>query len=177
MEYKVINKQNNSRDCVICGLRNSSSLKTQFFELENKTVAGIFMGREEHQSYNNRMHGGMISAILDETIGRAMQINNPDIWAVTGELKIRFKKPVPLGVMLKAVGKITAESSRSFTGVGFIEDEEGNLLATASGMYVKLPIETIAEGGMSNEDWFCCPLKQDPKAIDVKNMDILDRIN
>ena len=177
MKYKVIKKQNNSCDCIVCGLNNNSSVKTQFYELSNKTVVGFFVGGEEHQSYNNRMHGGIITGILDEVIGRAIQIDYPEVWAVTGEIKVRFKKPVPLGVLLKAVGKVTENSSKIFKGTGFIEDEAGNMLATASATYVKLNIDTIVEGGMNEKDWFLSPLKQDPKTVEINNMQVLDSIS
>jgi len=36
-----------------------------------------------HQGYPNHMHGGMISAVLDETLGRAVQIYDTGIWGVT----------------------------------------------------------------------------------------------
>ena len=107
MKCKVLKKQNNSDMCIVCGVENDASLKSVFYELEGGLIAGVTTPKDIHQSYPNRMHGGMISALLDETLGRAVQIGKPDIWAVTGELSVRFKKPVPLDKPVICVGKIT----------------------------------------------------------------------
>ena len=76
-----------------------------------------FTGPEHHQGYPGRMHGGVITAILDETIGRAIMIRYGEaIWGVTAELNVRFRKPVPLDVELTAVGRITSEDQPAFRG-------------------------------------------------------------
>lgn len=73
---KITGKQHNSNLCFICGLQNISGLKASFFETEGKELIATFMPTEEHQSYSGRLHGGIASAILDETIGRAIVIGD-----------------------------------------------------------------------------------------------------
>ena len=73
--------------------------------MENNTVVSIFEYRDIHQSYPSRTHGGLISAMLDEIAGRAIWIYEP-VWGVTTNLQVKFRKPVPYGVKLKAVGEI-----------------------------------------------------------------------
>jgi len=143
---KVAKKQNNSEDCLICGINNPFGLKAPFYEMENGEVITIFKFKNEHQSYPGRAHGGMISAMLDELIGRAIWITNPTIWGVTMTLNIKYRKPVPLEAELKGIGKITSETSRTFTGEGKIYDLNGNVLAEGTATYMKLPLNKIAEG-------------------------------
>jgi len=82
-------------------------------------VLARFTGRDHHQGYPNRMHGGVIAAILDETIGRAIMARGTlRIWGVTKEIRVRYRQPVPLGIELTAVGRITAEDERIFEGTG-----------------------------------------------------------
>jgi acyl-coenzyme A thioesterase PaaI-like protein len=72
MRYHVIGKQPNSKMCLVCGLKNALGLKAAFYELENSELLAVCEPLEEHQSYPSRLHGGIVAALLDETIGRAI---------------------------------------------------------------------------------------------------------
>ena len=75
---KVIKKQTNSKMCLICGIENEAGLKASFYEMEDNTLIALVKGKEIHQSYPNRMHGGVISALIDESVGRAIWILEPE---------------------------------------------------------------------------------------------------
>jgi acyl-coenzyme A thioesterase PaaI-like protein len=155
MKYKVLSSQNVSKNCIVCGVEGKLSLRTQFFVLENGWLAGVPRALFEHQSFPGRMHGGVIAALLDETVGRAYQIARPDDWAVTAELVTRYRKPVPLDQKIYVVGRITSDSSRLFTGEGkIILAETGEVLAAATAKYFKLPVASIADAGFLHTDWF-----------------------
>jgi acyl-coenzyme A thioesterase PaaI-like protein len=68
MKYQVTRKQPNSKMCLVCGLQNQFGLKTEYYELENDELLGIFTPVDEHQSYPGRLHGGISAAILDESM-------------------------------------------------------------------------------------------------------------
>lgn len=132
--------------CFICGTKNSAGLNVRFYETENGEVACRFTARQEHQSYPGRLHGGISAAILDEIIGRAIMINEPDTWGVTCELNMKYKKPVPLDTELTAVGRITEANRRLFKATGEILLPGGEIAVTASGLYMKMPVQKIIEG-------------------------------
>lgn len=150
---KVVGAQNISRMCVVCGAENDSSLKARFYELDNGELLGVFTPLQQHQSYPGRLHGGVSSALLDETIGRAINVSDPDAWGVTVELTVRFRKPVPLDGPVRAIARITRDSSRLFEGAGEIILDDGTIAAEATGRYMKMPIEKIADGDFGTE-WF-----------------------
>ena len=162
---KVLEKQRNSRNCIICGLDNPSGLKAPFYNLDDNSVASIFEFKFNHQSYPGRVHGGMISALLDELIGRALWVNSPDIYAVTTSINVTFRKPVPYDVTLKGRGYVTFESSRWFSAKGEIYDLDGNLLAEASAKYLKLAPDLIQKG-VNIHDEMCYLIPDDVKEID-----------
>ncbi|HSK48598.1 MAG TPA: PaaI family thioesterase [Coriobacteriia bacterium] len=151
--HMVTGAQNVSRMCMVCGTQNDAGLKAAFYELDNGELLGVFQTREQHQGYPGRLHGGILSAMLDETIGRAVSIGEPTAWGVTVELTVRFKKPVPAGGEVRAIGRITTDRGRLFEGTGEILLEDGTVAVEASGKYLKLPIEKIAEGDFDDE-WF-----------------------
>jgi uncharacterized protein (TIGR00369 family) len=153
MERPVLGAQNVSRMCMVCGRDNPYSLKARFYELDGDEILGVFDPLEIHQSYPGRVHGGVISAMLDETIGRAINISEDDAWGVTVELTVRFRKPVPTGVEVRVLGRITRDTNRLFEGSGEIVLDDGTVAAEAAGRYVKLPIDRIADGDFSQE-WF-----------------------
>jgi len=165
MDRKVVAAQNVSRMCMVCGAENPYSLKARFYELEGGELLGIFGPLNTHQSYPGRLHGGISSAVLDETIGRAISIADPDAWGVTVELTVRFRKPVPLDGELRAIGRITRDSRKLFEGTGEIVLEDGTVAVEASGKYMKLPIDQIAEGDFGRE-WFA-DKRERPGSIDL----------
>ncbi len=150
MKHKVIKKQPNSRMCLVCGVENKLGLKASFYELDNNELVAIFKPVDEHQSYPERLHGGIAATILDETLGRAITIEEETIWGVTAELNIKYKKPVPLDQELKVVAKITRNTSRMFEGEGKILLANGDIAVTATGKYIKMSLDKIAD--VNDED-------------------------
>jgi uncharacterized protein (TIGR00369 family) len=164
MEHKITGKQPNSRMCLVCGMKNPFGLKAFFYETEKKELVAIFRTCEEHQSYPGRLHGGIAAAILDETIGRAILMHHEqEIWGVTAELKMRFRKPIPLDQELKVVGRITRNSDRLFEGTGELVLENGEIAATCEGKYLKLPLDDIADFDRKESDWRVVHSEKDPK--------------
>lgn len=165
---KVVKKQTNSRMCVICGVENHAGLQAPFYEMEDHSVMTIFEFKEHHQSYPGRAHGGLISTMLDEIVGRAIWIDEPLMWGVTMDISVKFRKPVPLNTSLIAKGIITKNTSKFFVGVGYIYDMYGNLLAEAKVNYFKLPIEKISDTATHEDINF---LIED----DVKEINFIDK--
>jgi acyl-coenzyme A thioesterase PaaI-like protein len=166
MSKRVLRKQPNSKMCLVCGLKNHGGLHASFHELETGELVSIFTARDEHQSYPGRVHGGMITAILDETIGRAILTSNrDDFWGVTVEFTTRFKKPVPIGVQLRVVGRIVSEEGRVFTGTGEVLLPDGEVAATGEGKYVKLPLSKIADFDPEAQEWKVVEQPDDPQAF------------
>ena len=166
---KIIEKQTNSRLCVICGMENELGVKAPFYNLDDGSVATIFEFKEEHQSYPGRVHGGMICAMLDELIGRAIWVKEKDTYAVTTELNIKYRKPVPYNEKLKARGFIIKNSSRLYKGRGEIYSMDGTLLAEAEATYLKMPTKQISENAIV-EDEMCYDIPDDLKEIEFPSL-------
>lgn len=167
MRHQVTGKQENSRMCLVCGLKNEFGLKTSFYELENGDLLGIFTPREEHQSYPGRLHGGIAAAILDETIGRAIMIQDRGIWGVTVEFTSRYKLPVPLDQELRVIGRIDKNGSRIFEGSGEILLADGSVAVQGYGRYIKLPLEQIADFDYDEQDWQVVESGNDPSEVEI----------
>lgn len=168
MRHTITRKQYNSKLCFICGLKNNSGLKASFYETENGELIATFTPTIEHQSYPGRLHGGLASAILDEAIGRAIMVgNDKEIWGLTIELNLTYKKPIPLGVELKVLARITEENSRFFHGTGEIILPGGEVAVIAKGKYMKAPLEKIANFDPVENEWAVVEDENDPKSIEI----------
>ena len=129
---------------------NPFGIKAQFYSMEDKSVVCLFEFKEEHQSYPNRVHGGIITAMLDEIAGRALWAIGETGFGVTTSLQVKFRKPVPYGVKLKGVGKITKISPRFFEAVAEIY-HENTLLSSGEIKYLRLANEQICDAEMESE--------------------------
>lgn len=166
MSYTISRSQNISKNCLICGQENPAGLHTKFFETTDKQVIATFIPRNIHQSYPDITHGGITAAILDETIGRAIMIDSdPNNFGVTLELNVKYKKPVPLNVELRAIGRITENKGRIFTGTGELLLPNGDVAATAEGKYLRRKLEQFTNAEFVDSEWFL-PKENPPAQID-----------
>ncbi|UCG92865.1 MAG: PaaI family thioesterase [candidate division WOR-3 bacterium] len=168
MRHTITGKQPNSKMCLVCGMKNPLGLKAFFYETDAKELIAIFKTIEEHQSYPNRLHGGIAAAILDETIGRAILMHHEEeVWGVTVEFKTRFKKAIPLNDELRVIGRITKEGSRFFEGTGELLLSNGDIAVTAEGKYLKLPLDQIADFDREENEWRVISSDNDPSSIEI----------
>jgi len=122
-------------------MENPIGLKAFFYEDNEGRVICKFTPREEHQGYPGFMHGGVISALMDEAIGRV--VTALDIWAVTAKLDLKFRKPVPLGEEITVVGELVRLRSRSLEARGELRLADGTLAVEGYGLYIRLPDEEV----------------------------------
>ncbi|MFQ5349507.1 MAG: PaaI family thioesterase [Thermoanaerobaculia bacterium] len=145
-------KQPNSNDCVVCGVGNDLSLKVRFYDTVDDEgrpeLLARFTAGSIHQGYPGRLHGGLATGILDETIGRAVNSgkseHEPPTWGVAVELSTRFRRPVPLEVELTARGRVVDPHQRLFEGSGEIYLPDGTVAVSANGRFMRLPLDEIS---------------------------------
>ena len=148
-------KQPNSRFCFLCGVDNPIGLKLSFYDDDQDRVVCRFTPSEEHQGYPGVLHGGITSALLDETIGRTLV--KGDIWAMTVQLNVKFHQPIPLDQELTVIGEITRLRSRTLEGSGQILLADGSVGASAEAKYYRLADDQIAQFRAELGSWEVVP--------------------
>lgn len=140
--------------CVICGLDNSAGVRAPFYSMEDGSVISLFRFREEHQSYPGRVHGGMITAMLDELGLRALWAKEGGefTFGVTTSLETKYRKPVPYDADLIGRGIVAKESGNFLTAECTISDPSGKVLASAVIKYIKLSVDRIQQGVDEHEE-------------------------
>ncbi|MDO4595834.1 MAG: PaaI family thioesterase [Coriobacteriaceae bacterium] len=146
--------QNISSMCLVCGKDNPFSLHAQFVEhAEDGELVCYFEPREIHQSYPDRVHGGISACVLDEVIGRTVQVEHPGVWGVTISLDLKYRRPVPYGERLVARGRCTKLGRRTFEGEGKIMTPDGKVAVEAKGTYAICPPETVCADDSLSDVW------------------------
>ncbi len=168
---KGIEKQKNSKNCIVCGLDNQLGVKVHFYNLEDKTVGALLEFKSYHQSYPGRAHGGMIASVLDELMGRVLWLEEYGTYAVTTSMEVKYRKPVPYDVPLKARGYIVKRLSRMYTAKGQLYDMDDNLLAEAEGKYLIQPTNVISSDA-SIEDEMCYLIDDGVTEIDFLPLEV-----
>jgi uncharacterized protein (TIGR00369 family) len=80
-------------------------------------------------------HGGFLSMLLDEVMAHACHGLAES--AVTGEISVRFIKPVATGSTVRLVGKVEENRGRLALTRGWIYDESGASAVEATAKFVK----------------------------------------
>ncbi|MCD8187012.1 MAG: PaaI family thioesterase [Rikenellaceae bacterium] len=168
MKYKIKRVQYNSKNCFVCGLDNEIGLRTRFYETEDNELISLCTPKLTHQSYPSTLHGGVSAAILDETIGRAITCYYGDmVWGVTLDLQVKYRKPVPYGVELKAVARITKDRGRIFEGEGKLFLPNGQVAVEARGTYMKRQIEQLGGPNFVSDEWGFTPDEPLPEILEI----------
>jgi len=92
--------------CYGCGRNNPDGLQINSY-WEGDTGVCRFYPKDYHTAFPNVVYGGLIAALIDcHSIGTAMahayRMENremgtaPEIYFVTGELKVKYLKPTPM---------------------------------------------------------------------------------
>lgn len=83
--------------CFGCSDKNPIGLKLKFI-MDGDICRTEFVAGEEHQGWNGYMHGGLISALLDETMAWWLWLQN--IAMMTAEMTTRYSLGVPVNERL-----------------------------------------------------------------------------
>jgi len=142
--------------CFVCGRENSAGLKMEFFELEPGLVQSKLTVPQNYGGYPGVVHGGVITAMLDECSGRAAQ-TGPNDFMFTSEIKVRFRKTVPTDELIVVTGTFLRRRNRVAFAHGEIRNEVGELLAESDGVFVDIPKEKLKEIGQYAHEWKVYP--------------------
>ncbi len=120
--------------CFGCGRDNAAGLRLSFWETE-QGVETTFVAPSYLQGAKGVLHGGIQAALADETMCMAAYAKLGAA-VVTGELKMRYQRPVPVSVPLRIVAQIQKRDARSaFIDATISLDGEEEARTTATGRF------------------------------------------
>ncbi len=122
--------------CFACGKENPISLGLVFELNDQGQVVADFIPGDVHQGYDNIMHGGLVSTLLDEAMAKVLYLHN--IKAVTAEMKTRFKKPVKIGEKVEITGILNDRHGKLLFTEAYLKDKNGQVIARAEAKFIEI---------------------------------------
>jgi uncharacterized protein (TIGR00369 family) len=129
--------------CYVCGQAHPRGLRIRFFVGILGQVHARFEPDRTQTGYQGIVHGGVISTLLDELLGWPIALQTGRL-AVTGELTVRFAKPMHAGHAYLATAHPGTDRGKYWVGEGNIRDELGETYAKAHGKYFLISAEQTA---------------------------------
>ncbi len=153
-------KQPNSRHCFICGMENPVGVHLHMYEVEPGVIEANYIAPDHFQGYPGVLHGGIVAALIDEVSGRTHMGSDPQKprFLFTGKMEIKYRKNVPIGKMLKIIGKAGRSKGKIADAWAGIYDAETNeLLAEGTAMHIDVPTEQFDTSQLAKLGWKVYP--------------------
>lgn len=126
--------------CFGCGAENPIGLHLRF-STNAEGVQASFIPAPEHQGFENVVHGGIISSVLDEAMAWATAAAG--YWAVTAEISVRFRRPLGIAEPTTARAIIMSTRNRLITTTATLSsDLDGAQIASATATFMRVSQET-----------------------------------
>ena len=134
--------------CFACGTANPIGLKLKFYNVNDTVCADITLGKN-HEGWQNMVHGGIITTLLDEVMAWTIMYFKK-IFFVTRKMEVKYVRPVMIGVPLTVKGRMMKDRKPPYVGAAAdILDDQRRILARATGEFVEIPkdkLEAVPDG-------------------------------
>lgn len=121
--------------CFACGQENPIGLKLNF-AWEGKRYTTRFIPSAEHQSYDGILHGGIMTTILDEVMGRMFFVQGEQV--MTAQLEVRFRQPVHMGNEIYFAAEVIEDKGRVIQVQATAYLRDGTVAALAQGKFMRI---------------------------------------
>lgn len=138
-------------NCFGCSPSNAYGLRMKFFTDEKSLfswvrVPGHLCG------WDNLVHGGVLAAILDETMGWTA-IHFLKKYALTHSMTVEFHKPVHIGEEIRVKARVLEDRGKRKAAVeGYLYKGENTLCAKSTGTFRLFTTEAIVRLGVMEEE-------------------------
>ena len=127
--------------CFCCGQSNAHGLKLRFRYPRPGEAAASFTIPDYFTGWKDVTHGGLLAMVLDETMAHACA--GKGLNGYTGEISVRFRRPVRVGTAVEATGRILSERRRVVTAAARLA-AGGATIAEAQATYF-VPADSASE--------------------------------
>jgi uncharacterized protein (TIGR00369 family) len=120
--------------CFVCGDKNPIGLNVAFYS-DNEGVKAEYTAGRHFEGYKDILHGGIVSALLDEVMIRAVLARG--VFSLTSEMKVKFKKMVKIGDKLSLEGRLVEDKGRMLVAEGKITNQKDEVVALGQATFFR----------------------------------------
>ena len=140
---------NPTNRCFGCGGDNPAGMRLLFeLDFEARRTRGSFTLGPNYAGGGGFAHGGIIAVVLDEAMGKLSKLTEEK--AVTAEMSVDYRKPVPVDQPIVVEGWQEQETGRNRFRVAEIRDVNGAVLARGKARFVVVNAGHFAQAGAKN---------------------------
>lgn len=125
-----------NQGCFACGAKNPHGLRMSFKMLQSGEMESEFVPDARFQGFEGILHGGIMALLLDEIMVNLAWKNGLN--AVSAELKVRLKKPVPIGQKIILRARIAGQEKRLVRTTAEARLPDGTLAAEAEAACIQI---------------------------------------
>ena len=125
----------NDNHCFCCGKDNDLGLKLVFDYPEAGAAETRCIIPEHFSGWKSTTHGGFLAMLMDEIMAHAC-ISAGNL-AITAQITVRYRNPIPTGQEILVAGRVKAQRSRIIETTAVITQKEGQVIAEAEGRFLK----------------------------------------
>lgn len=133
--------------CFVCGGKNGSGLHLRFYTYGDGEAHTDFTPADAFCGYTGIVHGGIMATALDEILGWAVSLRL-DRFTVTGELTVRYVRPVTSNRAYHLRARAVEDKGRYWLSEGEVADAEGTVYVKATGKFFPLTDEQTQDVAM-----------------------------
>lgn len=122
--------------CYVCGRENPTGLGVTFF-LEGGRVRTSFVPDDRQQGPPRHVHGGCLSAVLDEAMGAAAWCAGHPV--VAARLEVDFRRAVPLGERCTVEAWVVEAKGRKVFTRSELRLADGKVGTVGRGLFIEAP--------------------------------------
>jgi len=128
-------RPNPTNGCFVCGGGNAQGMQLTFEQDDAaQRIRGKFRISAQYQGASGYLHGGMIATLLDEVMAKVSRFGQEH--AVTADLTVEYRRPVPVGDELVVEGWETGRHGRTRSREAEIRTASGVVLAKGQATFV-----------------------------------------
>lgn len=148
-------RQPSSRSCFICGRENPFGLKARWVSDRRANEVRTQVVIPEHfNGYPGVVHGGIITAILDEAMARSVLVEGGfDDLLVTAKLEVVFRRPTPTDTPVTAVARLVRRAGTRAIAEAELRLADGTVTARAEATMAKPPPDVAAGWEKERPHW------------------------